>query len=572
MRWYFTLTLSVCLIPTFGQLEFNSGALEGLDIINLESANSKDLEFSPYPYNGGILYITPVKNNRRKNANYFQLTYSTDQEDRPTSLDPLFDVVNSSSEHIGPITFDHNQSTIFYTKTHKFRKKGKKAVNRIYYSNKLDTVWSEPIPFDLNLDDYNVQHPALSPLGDIIVFSSNMEGGFGGYDLYWSEKKNDQWSAPINFGAGINSAGNEVFPYLHGKQILIFSSDGRGGLGDLDLFIGIQSDSIWQNAYHLGRNINSPRDDLGLVINPEMTAGYFSSNRKGGKGKDDIYKVNFSDELVIAKEIAQSDPVEYYTILATVEDQFGEVVPEVRLQLIPFLQEQSEAILTNFRLESIDVVDGENRFLMNVVPRDSSESIYLGTTDGIGQVQFGVANNLSYLLRLSRPGYESLTTAIDASSNTTEITVRLKKNPLPTIDSIQSRPEEVDDIPAEEVFEKQEVLIFDQIYYAFNSSIISIESNLELDKLANFLKSNPEKKVELNAYTDSRGQRDYNIQLSNRRANAAKEYLIGKGVEVERIVAKGKGEENIRNHCTNGVFCTEVEHEYNRRTEVRIID
>ena len=578
MRWFLTWAFQLILSHSYGQLEFNAHALDNLDIENIEDVNSRDLEFSPYLIDDGLLYISSSENqarvNKRQKENYFQLAAWCPNKEVTSNhvLQDLFDVINSGREHIGPISMTDNKKLIFFTKSHKFRKKGKKTVNRIYWSMQQDTSWSSPEEFQLNNDEYNVQHPALSPLGDIIVFSSNMDGGYGGYDLYISHKTNDSWDTPINLGAGVNSAGNELFPYLLGSEVISYSSDGRGGLGKLDLFVSIKNNEIWENAHHLGTELNSSQDDLGLVLNAETTSGFFSSDRKGGKGKDDIYKVVFQDRLIDLTSKQEEQKAQYYSIKAIVEDQFGEAVPDVKLQLIPFLKEDKETILTNFKLESIDVVDGENRYLMNIVPRDSSAAIYLGETDMNGQVSFGVADNLSYLLRMTCAGYNPLTTAIDGSVRNKEIRVLMEKIVSEEKDSTTIKEEEPKTESEEEIFEKQDVVIFDQIYYAFNSSTISIESNQELDKLALFLTRFPEKKVELTAYTDSRGQRNYNLELSKKRAEAAKIYLESKGILTDRIIAQGLGEKNIRNHCTNGVFCTEEEHEYNRRTEVRIVN
>src|SRR5690606_30884883 len=132
-------------------------------------------------------------------------------------------------------------------------------------------------------------HPSLSPDGMKLFFSSNMPGGYGGRDIYMSEKQGDTWSKPVNLGPEINSEKDEAFPFFHESGVLFFASEGHSGYGGLDLFMLDLSTRTWGKVINLGKPFNTPQDDFGMIVNTEGTSGYFSSNRDGGMGKDDIY-------------------------------------------------------------------------------------------------------------------------------------------------------------------------------------------------------------------------------------------------------------------------------------------
>jgi outer membrane protein OmpA-like peptidoglycan-associated protein len=258
-------------------------------------------------------------------------------------------------------------------------------------------------------------------------------------------------------------------------------------------------------------------------------------------------------------------------------------IQEAFVTLLPF-REDNQLRLDAFDLESIDAVDGESRFLMNIIPKSNTDSL-THLTDMMGRTQFQIEKNKNYLLTIQKEGYKPYTTAIDGAELIPEITVNIEKIASEKINlklvEIEDEPEpvkpEFTDEPAPiegdvvNPFENVEIAVFDQIYYEYNSSKIKPNSTGQLDELAQYMKTYPNFKVELVAHTDARGPQEFNLQLSIDRAQAAKTYLLNKGIAEDRIHASGKGEEDIRNHCTSGVYCTEEEHAYNRRTEVHVI-
>lgn len=203
----------------------------------------------------------------------------------------------NSKYHDAAVAFSGDGNEIFYTRNNVTgRKLGKddKGITRlkVYSGNKSgENNWTDPTSLPFNSDEYSVAHPALNAEGTKLFFASDMPGGFGGMDLYFSEFEDGSWGPPVNLGNKINTEGNEIFPTWHGEDHLYFSSDGHIGLGGLDLYRvkWIADKNRWSDAENLGAPLNSTYDDLGIVLNEEGTFGYFSSDRPGGKGRDDVY-------------------------------------------------------------------------------------------------------------------------------------------------------------------------------------------------------------------------------------------------------------------------------------------
>lgn len=161
---------------------------------------------------------------------------------------------------------------------------------KIYESTKEDEEWSNLQSLPFNSDEYNVTHPAYSADGKRLFFASDMPGGFGGMDLYVSNKEGGRWGPPFNLGPLVNTEGNELFPFYGKNGRLYFSSNGQIGLGGLDIYsIEDLGDNQWGEVTNLGAPINSTFDDFAITFREDMKVGFISSNRSGGKGGDDIY-------------------------------------------------------------------------------------------------------------------------------------------------------------------------------------------------------------------------------------------------------------------------------------------
>jgi len=195
----------------------------------------------------------------------------------------------------GPVCFNKDYSKIFFTRNlHLYTKpkdiEKKKNNLGIFYATATDTGWSYIEQFPFNNDNYNIAHPALNSTNDILVFSSDMPGGYGGSDLYLCRYINGEWTKPKNLGKKINSEYNEFFPFIHSSGRLYFASDRKNSKGGLDIYFCDKDNNSWTTPLPLDTPFNSSSDDFGIYIDSTFESGFFSSNRNGN---DDIFHFLF---------------------------------------------------------------------------------------------------------------------------------------------------------------------------------------------------------------------------------------------------------------------------------------
>ncbi|UYQ94640.1 tetratricopeptide repeat protein [Chitinophaga horti] len=243
----------------------------------------------------GVYRPTP-NDSRRVSAPAAELRLPMELPPVPKESVVLFNKQLESRFHEGPVSFNSRGDTIFMSRNNVFKGKSgkdKKGVNRLKIYSAIFRYgdWKDFTEFPYNSDEYSVGHPALTADGDFLYFVSDMPGGRGGSDIWYCRKMSNGWSAPVNAGPAINTKGNEMFPYISKDGTLYFSSDGKGGLGGLDIFlIRLQDDLPAGKAANLGYPVNSSRDDFGVLLNKDGYTGYFSSNRCGS---DDLYYFRF---------------------------------------------------------------------------------------------------------------------------------------------------------------------------------------------------------------------------------------------------------------------------------------
>jgi hypothetical protein len=284
--------------------------------------NTSGSEFSPILYQDGIILVSNTQKAIRKktgaNAEYLDLLYYNLKDSMGTTY-PLGEVINSKL-HEGPATLFDNDRKIIFTRNHKAKKRdnqGHAVIHfQLFFSEKdVNDQWKEPVLLSINDPTYSTGHPSITSQGTTLYFSSNMEGGFGGADLYKSEWLDNQWSKPQNLGLSINTPGNEMFPSIFQDSVLYFASDGYKGLGGLDIYkTNLKTPS---GVFNLGYPINSRKDDFSISLFPDEKRGFFASARDGGKGNDDIYefKINEIPPTLIAAAIPEAVPVKmFYTI------------------------------------------------------------------------------------------------------------------------------------------------------------------------------------------------------------------------------------------------------------------
>lgn len=434
-----------------------------------------------------------------------------------------------SKYHEGPVAFNQSGTTMFLTRNNIFNgkvKTSKDGVNnlKIYVAKQVDEKWQVRYGLPFNSDEYSVGHASIDKSGQTLYFTSDMPGGFGGADIYFSVYSNGRWSEPFNLGPKVNTEGDEMFPFISYDGVLYFASDGHGGLGGLDIYMATPERGVFSRIENLGHPVNSSKDDFGLVINTEGSEGYFSSNRLSGRGQDDIYHVKIERVPIIIKGIIRDRITE-------------EEVPEAKIIL----------------------VDAEGKELQTEYSK----------SDGL--FEFIVDRGHEYTIKVEKTDYKSNERPISTKAlrpNSEVFTEIFIEQDLEMVDDSEL-PEPL--MIEQEDGEDLQVLMLEYINYDLNKTDIRDDAAKVLDELAALLHEYPDLEIRLESHTDSRGSDEYNLLLSKRRARAAFEYLVSKGIDPMRVRYEGFGETQLINDCDDGVDCSEEEHEVNRRTIVKAV-
>lgn len=522
-----------------GKTEALKNALQGTDsaqiwmrnptlhkLTNERAINTPLAEFSAVGDGGTILYaaepnsLLDTKSGMTGQA--FLRVYTADRQTDGTLADPnpLSSSINSAPYHIGPAVSNAAGKVLYVTRTYpgkegeRFKADGAKWNKhnlelKIY--REKDGDWIEEDFAYNNVKEYSLGHAFLSLDEKVLYYASDMSGGKGGVDIWYSELQDDgSWGTPQNAGEQINTPGDEMFPTVIGGD-LYFSSSGHVGMGGLDIFKARGSKNSFGKAVNLGYPLNSASDDFAYVEYGESSTaktGYLSSNRKGGVGSDDIYSFVFQKPRI--KIILEG---------ITRDKKTGALLPA--------------STVTLFGL--------------------SGEIVSKGITTDEASISFDIAANTGFRLLGEKKGYHADSVSVAAVSPTKDTVLRYTMNLNP-------------------VLEIGDKFILENIHYDFDKHNIRPDAALILDRLVATMRDNPTLKIELSSHTDSRGSDSYNEKLSQRRAQSAVDYLVSRGIARDRLVAKGYGERRLLNRCSNGVACSVAEHQANRRTEVEVLE
>jgi outer membrane protein OmpA-like peptidoglycan-associated protein/tetratricopeptide (TPR) repeat protein len=482
---------------------------------NVPSLNSPYADFSPVFYRQGVIITTDRPKDWKKDATYewtgkpyFGLMFSwlkgmSSPEDPIYAAPEKFDKNLDQKFHDGPVTFSPDGNFMFFSRTleervPKDKDRFRTNVLKMYFSYFDGENWSDPEPFFLNSNEYSVGHPALSPDGNTLYFASNMPEGHGGTDIWVCKKHGEAWSEPENLGPEVNTIMDEVFPSVDADGTLYFASEGHMGYGGLDIFYTEKKKDGWGEPVNMMKGINTSHDDFGIYLSHDLGFGLLSSNRPGGQGSDDIYAFELGPNM--------------QSIIGNVVDDEGEPVPSATI------------------------------FLLN---QNHKEVLILRTGDE-GTYSAWVEPNTTYTALVKKTSY------IDACQNF-------------YIADVAADPEQIVLMP----YEVNQVFTLDNIYYDKNKYYIRPDAEPTLDKLVAIMREHPIA-IELGSHTDSQGTDEYNMLLSQRRAESAIRYLVLNGINSARVTAKGYGETMLLNDCTNDVECTDEEHQINRRTEFKV--
>ncbi|WP_412468440.1 OmpA family protein [Pedobacter sp. KLB.chiD] len=503
-----------------------------IELINQKTLNSPQSDWGAVRYEEGVAFTSDRSNsklNTSENRPFLKFDGSKEPDKKvygwtgngylklyfkPSPKDSLqlFPIKTGTRYHVGSASFTADGKTMYFTLTRitdelERLKKQPTTVNvEIFSSTKgANGVWGEPVSFAYNnVNAYSVGDPFVTTDGNSLYFASNMPGGSGGTDIYVCLKTDaGDWGKPINLKE-VNTEGNERSPFFDEKDNFYFSSDGRIGMGGLDVYQALREANKIGQIENMGYPFNSPQDDFSFNLNKKAGIIYLASNREGGLGSDDIYAID--QKMILA-----------------------------------------------FKLEGRVFDKGSNQPIAGalVTLAKVNGGILKTETDENGAYQFNLSKESEYNVSAEKTNYRSDVENLATIGLTTS--------------SVLNQNLYLEGI----VINK--AIRLENIYYDFDKWNIRPDAAVELDKLVKIMTDNPTIWIELGSHTDSRGKDAYNLNLSQKRAESAVAYIISRGIDKNRITAKGYGETQLLNKCSNGVTCSEQEHQLNRRTEIKIV-
>ncbi|MBL7942644.1 MAG: OmpA family protein [Flavobacteriales bacterium] len=596
-----SIALAYVTHPEYAQEVMRDSAVYTITNARINSASS---DFGPGFFEGSKVIFSSSRGEgiggkrtyNWNNQSYLNVYTANILADSTLDKVELLPTAINSRFHEGTMTYDWTSKTMYITRNNYVSgkrndsKEGRLNLGIFASHYEGGDDWGPLIPFKFNNPEYSVAHPAFNNERNVIFFTSDMPGGSGGSDIWYCEKKEGVWDTPKNMTA-VNTSGDEMFPFFASDSVLYFASNGHPGLGGLDNFM-IRLADAQPMVINIGYPANGRHDDFGFICFGNQSAGFFSSNRPGGRGDDDIweFRLHPPDSISITGKVldlltnqgidkalvkienpdgsvvtAYTQPDGTYNIIApwhaqlTVKAEKKDFIPgQTTFELDPRKTTLEKADVTMRKLDYAaqgKVVYAENGKpatgalvrLMNV-QRQVLDSAIVGND---GSYMFALNSNQKYVIEASKADYITLSTEV----NTANLPQKIHQYEFKLF-----KPE------------VGVVVRLDNIYYDYGKSDIRPDAAFELDKLVKILQDNPTMVIELSSHTDSRGSDSYNLTLSDKRANSAAKYIISKGINANRLVAKGYGESKLLNHCDDGVNCSDEEHQYNRRTEFMILD
>ncbi|WJS96972.1 OmpA family protein [Flavobacterium johnsoniae] len=484
--------------------------------------------------------------------------------------------------HESNAVFTKDGKTIYFTRNNskngKKKKDEKKISNlQIFKAELVNGKWTNITSLPFNSPNYSVEHPALSADEKVLYFASDMPGSLGSFDIYSVNINKGAFDTPKNLGPNVNTAKREQFPFASADNKLYFSSEGHLGYGSLDVFVSEITGSEYGEAVNIGLPLNSNLDDFAFNIDSNTKEGYFASNREGGKGSDDIYQFKEIKDLIVedckqfiagiitdvdtklalenATVILQdSENKTLNTITTSPDGKFSFTVPcEASYKVSAFKENYTNAstILT----------------LDKTRDKNNDASLALKSLEAIKQEEKLIAENKrkqEIIIEENNKKKEALAAI--------ELKEKEKKAKEAAIVAAEvKKKEKVQEILAQEkdvVKDKDRLIIkTDPIYFDYNMWYIRKESKVVLGRVVELMKKYPGMVIEIGSHTDSRGNAKFNEDLSQKRANSTREFIIQSGIDAKRVSAKGYGESVPIIKCKTDQACSEEDHELNRRSE-----
>jgi len=437
--------------------------------------------------------------------------------------------------------FTKDGRTMYFTRNNSVdgkRRENEKKITflKLYKATLIGDEWKEVQELPFNSDEYSVAHPALSVDEKTLYFASDMPGTLGASDIFKvSIEADGTFGKPENLGSDINTEGRETFPFISAENELYFASDGRPGLGGLDIYVSkITKEGSFDEVQNIGEPMNSKQDDFAFIINSKNRNGFFSSNRTGGQGLDDVYRFTENRRLICEQSIS-----------GTITDQ------------------ETNETLSNVALILFD---------------EAGKSAVEAKSDANGNYVFSnVKCGKKYFIKTSKEDYlfKEVSVTLKKATGSVSLPIALEKKPKPIV-AIPVVIKATNSIKPVKVnitvgTDLGKLLKIPMNFFDLGKATIKKTSEPQLQKIVDMLKQYPSIKLDIRSHTDSRSSTESNQLLSDKRAESTKNWLIQKGIDASRLTAKGYGETQLVNKCADGVKCTEKEHQQNRRSEFIIV-
>jgi outer membrane protein OmpA-like peptidoglycan-associated protein len=536
------LTTYAGLRPDDSRVDIQSSLLEYIQLLHREpnrykiravSLNTEGSELGAAFYHDQLIFSSTKLMNRTPGPKYKwnELPYFSlfvgDQA-------PNGDIINvkgfapklETSYHDGPVAFDPKNERVYITRNNVGKggtTKGEQGhVNlKILFGGKENDDWEYRGEFSFNSDDYSTGHPSIDTTGQVMYFASDMPGGYGGTDIYYSVFSQGFWGTPVNLGPKVNTSENEMFPFISYDGTLYFSSNGHPGLGGLDIYSSVPENGLFNQVENMGFPLNSPKDDFSLVLDETGTAGYFSSNRNGGRGNDDIYFVRLTHAPVFIRGLAKD-------LIS------GKPLPGAKISLV-------------------------NEF---------ADTLSTQMTKRTGEFKFEVHKGRNYIIHGQKEFYLASDTLVRTKKmlTGTETFVELSLD-MELIEDGSPEPLYME----EENGEPLQVIETKNVDFHVGDWVINSELAHTINELIQYLIEFPDMEIRIESHTDSRGEDEENLLLSKRRAKAIFDYIRWKGIDPLRVGYEGYGETRLLNDCDDGVDCPEAEHQANNRNIVKVV-
>ncbi|GJQ07746.1 cell envelope biogenesis protein OmpA [Capnocytophaga cynodegmi] len=508
------------------EIKENSNRLELLQT----GVNTEHSEYGTAFYGDKVIFAASntslIKPVSKWTGESFYDLYEANRDSISLSKKTLFSSKINTKFNESTAVFTKDGKTVYFTRNNYVNKKVRMdsentILLKILRATKDDRGnWGNIVEMPFNSNTYSVAHPALSPDEKYLYFASDMPGTLGSSDIFRVEILENGYGKPENLGNIINTSGRESFPFISKDNVLYYSSDGYPGLGGLDIFATkLYDNGTTSRVINIGEPGNSVDDDFCFVIDKESKVGFLTSNRTGGKGKDDIYgfyeriPLNFTCNKILKGVVKNSETMEIIS---------GATVS----------------------------LSGKKMDLLKTEASDPAGGFAFGE-------EFINCQDSHFYLKGEKEGYETAEVKVEMKGKGKEIHYEILLKPRVI------KVTEGDDLA--------KVFKIENIYFDFDKSNIRYDASVQLAKILEVMKEYPNMKIDVRSHTDSRGSDSYNLALSDRRAKSTVKWIIDNGIDASRITGKGYGETQLTNHCSNGVKCTPEEHQSNRRSEFIII-